>query len=121
MSRDALEQGARELRTKAANGVYAVMAARDLVALLPKAMADAIEQALDAGALKERWDAELAEAQAEFGDTPEASLAAVTAMLAWQQKLARDIAAKYADKIEQERKALESRADGIEQALKALP
>lgn len=118
--REELHATASSLRLKASQGVLAVMAARDLLAVLPAGLRAAVDAAISSGELKQQWEKELAQASAALPDSEEAVLAAVTAMLAWQQNVAAKVVQKYVEKIEGERKVAEGRAAGIEEALAAL-
>lgn len=121
-ARDALRQSAGDLRARAATGVLAVMAARDLQAVVPATLTRLVSQEIESGAFEQRWVDALQEAEARLPNATgrELALAAIAGVLAWHQNLAREVIKKYADKIESERRGLEGRVAGIEEALAVL-
>ena len=118
-----LRQLAASHRLKAMTGQVATAAARDLHHLVTQAMEGAVERGLDDGTLRARWEKALADAAENVGPDPspvEVQLAALVDVLAWLRAVAKRTASDYAEKIEGDRRAVEGRAAGIEEALALL-
>jgi hypothetical protein len=118
-----LRNTAAGLRLKAEVGLAASAAARDLATLVPSALEKAVEKALESGDLLSRWKQALDDARSSIGPDPtddEVTMAALADVLAWHRRVAGDTARRYLDKVEGDRRALEGRAAGIEEALGVL-
>lgn len=118
-----LRNTAAGLRLKAHQGQLAVAAARDLASILPRALHAAVEADLDSGALQKRWADALATARKDVppdSSEEDVCLRALLALLAYQTQLATRITFGYVERTEGERRSLEGRASGIEEALGLL-